>query len=79
MQRVVVLAGAVAGLSFVTYLLVDQARSMAEDGTLSTYLDLPEAPVVAVFAALASLAALVAAVLLLRGAPEAHGGAAGPE
>ena len=82
-QRLVVLAGAVAGFSFVAYLLADQTRAMAADGTLTTYLDLPEAPVVAVFAALASLAALVAAVLLLQGgetgAPDVGPHGAGPE
>lgn len=80
-QRLVVLSGAVAGFSFVAYLLADQTRAMAEDGTLSTYLNLPEAPVVAVFAALATVAALVAAALLVKRGETAGAGppGAGPE
>ncbi len=80
-QRLVVLAGAALGLAFVSYLLVDQTRAMAADGTLTTYLDLPEAPIVAVFAGLAAFAALVAAVLLVRGdsAAGADAPGAGPE
>jgi TRAP-type transport system small permease protein len=82
-QRAIVLAGATAGLAFVAYLLADQAHAMYLDGTLTTYLDLPEAPIVALFALLAVLASLIALVLLLRGAPggqDAAGAAgAGPE
>jgi TRAP-type transport system small permease protein len=79
-QRVVVLAGAVAGLSFISYLLADQTRAMAADGTLTAYLDLPEAPIVAVFAALAAFAAFLAATLLFGGGGAAGGHeAAGPE
>ncbi len=77
-QRRIVAAGATLGLAFVAYLLAGQARIMAADGTLTTYLDLPEAPLVAVFAALAALAALLAAMLLVRGGGTAAPGA-GPE
>lgn len=77
-QRVVVRVGTAAGFAFIAVLLFLQAQSLAEDGTLSNYLDMPLAPPVYVFAALAAGAALVALALLAKG-PSAGGGGAGPE
>lgn len=59
-QRVAVLIGAVVGFACIGLLLLDQALSMSEEGTLTNYLDLPEAPAVYLLAALAGLAALMA-------------------
>ena len=59
-QRVAVLIGAVVGFACIGLLLLDQALSMSEEGTLTNYLDLPEAPAVYLLAALAGIAALMA-------------------
>jgi len=77
-QRRIVAAGTALGLAFVAFLLAGQARAMASDGTLTTYLDLPEAPFAVLFAALAALAAVLAVVLLVRGGDLAAPNA-GPE
>jgi TRAP-type C4-dicarboxylate transport system permease small subunit len=59
-QRALVLIGAVAGFACIGLLLLDQALAMSEEGTLTNYLDLPEAPAVYLLAALAGVAALMA-------------------
>lgn len=69
-QRAFVLAMTGLGLGFMGYLILLQAFQLQEEGTLSTYLDIPEAPFTYVFAALSGIAALVAFVrlyLLLSG------------
>ena len=69
-QRAFVLLMTGLGLGFMGYLVLLQAILLEEEGTLSTYLDIPEAPVTYIFAALAGIAALVAFVrlyLLLSG------------
>jgi len=69
-QRVFVLALTGSGFAFMGYLLFLQGVGLQEDGTLSTFLDIPEAPFAYVFAVLMEMAALVALALLtalLRG------------
>jgi TRAP-type transport system small permease protein len=69
-QRVFVLALTGLGFAFMGYLLLLQTLQLEEEGTLSTYLDIPEAPFTYIFAALMGVAALVAFALmvaLLRG------------
>ncbi len=86
LQRVFVLAATALGFAFMGYLILLQAQELQEEGTLSTYLDIPEAPFTYGFAALTAIAALVAGerlVALLRGKNEAANAAdaetAGPE
>ena len=64
LQRAFVLAMTGLGLGFMGYLILLQAIELQEEGTLSTFLDIPEAPFTYVFAALTGIAALVAFVLL---------------
>ncbi|HEY3917310.1 MAG TPA: TRAP transporter small permease [Stellaceae bacterium] len=74
LQRAFVLAMTGLGLGFIGYLILLQAIELQEEGTLSTFLDIPEAPFTYVFAALSGVAALVAFVLLylfLRGRDDA--------
>jgi len=80
-QRLVVAAGTTAGLGFVTYLLADQAVSLAEAGTLTSFLDLEIAPAVYLFAAFAAVAALVAfeQLYVRSGSVRTRAEPAGPE
>ncbi|HLI21503.1 MAG TPA: TRAP transporter small permease [Stellaceae bacterium] len=64
-QRVFVLAMTGLGFAFMAYLILLQAIELKEEGTLSTYLDIPEAPFTYAFAALMAVAALVAFALLV--------------
>ena len=69
-QRVFVLGLTGLGFAFIAYILLLQALELQEEGTLSTFLSIPEAPFAYVFAALMLVAALVAFALLgalLRG------------
>ena len=69
-QRVFVLALTGLGFAFIGYLLYLQGAQLAEEGTLSTFLQIPEAPFAYIFAALMEVAAIVAfglLVALLRG------------
>lgn len=65
-QRAFVLAMTGLGLGFIGYLILLQALQLQAEGTLSTYLDIPEAPFTYIFAALSGIAALVAFVRLYR-------------
>jgi len=58
-QRLLVLFVTIGVVVFVAWLMFDQARTMYEDGTLTEYLDLPEAPIVFSFAVLTALAAFI--------------------
>lgn len=85
-QHALVLAGTVVGLAFEGYLLFDQGQSMREEGTLTTFLDVPLAPAAYVLATLAWIAAAMSLerlVQALRGdaapAPEIAAERAGPE
>ena len=53
------LLAAILKLATVAWLMFDQGRTMYEDGTLTEYLDLPEAPIVFSFAVLMALAAFI--------------------
>lgn len=64
-QRVFVLALTGIGFAFMGYLLLLQALQLQEEGTLSTFLNVPEAPFTYVFAGLMAVAALVAFALLV--------------
>ena len=75
-QRVIVLAGTVAGMGFIGAILLDQAQSLGESGTLTNFLDLPIAPPIYVFAILAWVAALMALERLWR---HLRGGGEGDE
>jgi TRAP-type C4-dicarboxylate transport system permease small subunit len=69
-QRVFVLALTGFGFAFIGYLLYLQGVQLQEEGTLSTFLQIPEAPFAYIFAALMGVAAIVAFALmvaLLRG------------
>jgi len=69
-QRIFVLALTAFGFAFMAYIILLQAIELQEEGTLSTYLDVPEAPLTYAYAALMAVAALVAFALLfglLRG------------
>lgn len=69
-QHAFVLALTGFGFAFIGYLLFLQGEQLAEEGTLSTFLQVPEAPFAFIFAALMEVAALVAfglLVALLRG------------
>ncbi len=59
LQRLFVLLVTIGVVVFVAWLMFDQARTMYEDGTLTEYLDLPEAPIVFSFAVLMALAAFI--------------------
>ena len=59
-QRLFVLAATGLGFAFMGYLILLQAIELQEEGTLSTYLDVPEAPFTYAFAALMGVAALIA-------------------
>jgi TRAP-type transport system small permease protein len=70
LQRAFVLLMTGLGLGFMAYLVLLQAIELQEEGTLSTYLDIPEAPFTYLFAALMGIAAIVALAhlyLLLSG------------
>jgi TRAP-type C4-dicarboxylate transport system permease small subunit len=64
-QRVFVLAMTGLGFAFMSYLLLLQALQLQEEGSLSTFLDIPEAPFTYIFAGLMGVAALVAFALLV--------------
>jgi TRAP-type transport system small permease protein len=69
-QRAFVLALTGFGFAFIAYILFLQGEQLGEEGTLSTFLQIPEAPFAYIFAALMMAAAIVAFVLLaafLRG------------
>jgi len=69
-QRIFVLALTGFGFAFIGYLLYLQGEQLGEEGTLSTFLQIPEAPFAYTFAALMEVAAVVAfglLVTLLRG------------
>jgi len=69
-QRVFVLALTGFGFAFMGYILLLQALQLQEEGTLSTFLNIPEAPFTYIFAGLMAAAAIVAFILLtalLRG------------
>ena len=69
-QRAFVLLMTGLGLGFMTYLILLQGLQLQDEETLSTYLDIPEAPVTYIFTALIGIAALVAFVrfvMLLTG------------
>ena len=75
LQRAVVLAMTGLGLVFIGYLILLQAIELQEEGTLSTYLDIPEAPFTYLFAALATIAGIIAfwrLYLLLSGREHAE-------
>jgi TRAP-type C4-dicarboxylate transport system permease small subunit len=64
-QRAFVLALTGFGFGFMAYLLFLQAAQLDEEGTLSTFLQIPEAPFTYVYAALMAAAGIVAFVLLV--------------
>ncbi|HWE73885.1 MAG TPA: TRAP transporter small permease [Stellaceae bacterium] len=64
-QRVFVLAMTGFGFAFMGYLLYLQGDQLQEEGTLSTFLQIPEAPFAFIFAALMEVAAIVAFALLI--------------
>ena len=69
-QRVFVLGLTGFGFAFIGYLLYLQGAQLEEEGTLSTFLQIPEAPFAYIFAALMVVAGIVAfglLVALLRG------------
>ena len=59
LQRLFVLLVTMGVVVFVAWLMFDQALGMQEDGTLTEYLDLPEAPIVFAFAVMMTLAAFL--------------------
>jgi TRAP-type C4-dicarboxylate transport system permease small subunit len=70
LQRAFVLALTGFGFAFIAYMLLLQGEQLGEEGTLSTFLQIPEAPFAYIYAALTAAAAIVAFVLLtafLRG------------
>jgi TRAP-type transport system small permease protein len=72
-QRVLVLAATAGGFAFIGLLILHEAETMREDGSLSNFLDIPEAPFVYAFAALtlvAALAALARLVAVWRGSAD---------
>jgi TRAP-type C4-dicarboxylate transport system permease small subunit len=64
-QRVFVLALTGFGFAFMGYLLFLQGIQLGEEGTLSTFLQIPEAPFTYLYAALMTAAAIVAFTLLV--------------
>lgn len=64
-QKAFVLALTGFGFAFIGYLLYLQAEQLLEEGTLSTFLQIPEAPFAYIFAALITAAAIVAFALLV--------------
>ena len=69
-QRVFVLGLTGFGFAFIGYILLQQALQLQEEGTLSTFLNVPEAPFAYIFAGLITAAGIVAFALLaalLRG------------
>ena len=64
-QCVFVLALTGFGFAFIGYLLFLQGVQLQEEGTLSTFLQIPEAPFAYIFAALITAAAIVAFALLV--------------
>jgi TRAP-type C4-dicarboxylate transport system permease small subunit len=64
-QRGFVLALTGCGFAFIAYLLFLQAAELHEEGTLSTFLQIAEAPFAFLYAALMTAAAIVAFVLLV--------------
>ncbi|HUB97470.1 MAG TPA: TRAP transporter small permease [Stellaceae bacterium] len=75
-QRAVVLAGTALGLGFLGVLLWGQANSLARDGALTNFLDVPMAPPIYVFSVLAACASLAALerliILIATGGGEAE-------
>ncbi len=65
-QRAFVLALTGFGFAFIAYLLFLQAAELHEEGSLSTFLQIPEAPFAFLYAALMTAAAIVAFALLVR-------------
>ena len=68
-QRIVVLAATALGLGFMDYFIYLQAETLADEGSKTAYLEIPEAPFIYAFAVLMSVAALAAIerlVALLR-------------
>jgi TRAP-type C4-dicarboxylate transport system permease small subunit len=63
LQRAFVLVVTTAGLTFIAYLLFLQGKTLAEEHSMTNYLDIPEAPFAYFFAALALVAAALAAAL----------------
>lgn len=69
-QRIFVLGLTGFGFVFIGYILLLQALQLQEEGTRSTFLNVPEAPFAYIFAALIAAAGVVAFILmvaLLRG------------
>jgi TRAP-type C4-dicarboxylate transport system permease small subunit len=64
-QRAFVLGLTGFGFAFMGYILLLQGVGLQEDGTLSTFLNIPEAPFAYVYAALMTSAAIVAFVLMV--------------
>jgi TRAP-type C4-dicarboxylate transport system permease small subunit len=64
-QRAFVLALTGFGFAFIGYLLFLQGAQLQEEGTLSTFLQIPEAPFAYFYAALITAAAIVAFALLV--------------
>jgi TRAP-type C4-dicarboxylate transport system permease small subunit len=64
-QRAFVLALTGFGFAFIAYLLFLQAAELQEEGSLSTFLQIPEAPFAFLYAALMTAAAIVAFALLV--------------
>ena len=64
-QRVFVLGLTGFGFVFIGYILLLQALQLQEEGTRSTFLNVPEAPFAYIFAGLITAAGIVALVLLV--------------
>ena len=64
-QRIFVLGLTGFGFVFIGYILLLQALQLQEEGTRSTFLNVPEAPFAYVFAALITAAGIVAFILLV--------------
>ncbi len=60
LQRAFVLAATAIGFAFIGYLILGQAETLGEEGILTSYLDIPEAPFAYLFAVLTWAAALAA-------------------
>jgi TRAP-type C4-dicarboxylate transport system permease small subunit len=64
-QRLLVLAATALGIGFMDYFIVLQAETLAEEGSRTDYLEIPEAPFIYLFAVLMGIAALAAIELLV--------------
>jgi TRAP-type C4-dicarboxylate transport system permease small subunit len=64
-QRLFVLALTSSGFGFMAFILYLQADQLQEEGTLSTFLQIPEAPFTYIFAALMAAASIVAFALMI--------------